>query len=70
MKDLVHSKTYLQALKVGVVTDIADEQSVDEIKKPLLLQDYSDWGRHDAWGPTDIERKYAYLRRGTMQSVE
>ena len=63
-KDLVDFYSYLQALKAGVAAGIASGQSLDEIKKTLLLEDYSEWGMYKVWRTTNIEGMYAHLTRG------
>lgn len=60
---LDHGK-YVKELYESVKSEVEAGTTLDEIKKRLALETYSDWDQFDAWREQNIEGMHSYLISG------
>ena len=66
-EDVAEHRRYLQALYDAVLAAARDGQSLEEMKRSILLEDFSHLGQYDAWRELNIEGMYRQVslhRRG------
>lgn len=66
-QDAIDHRRYLEDLYDAVLHAARAGQSLDEMKRTITLEKYSDWGQYEAWLPMNIEGMYRQVslhRRG------
>lgn len=66
-QDAIDHRRYLDDLYDAVLQAARAGKSLDEMKRTITLEKYSDWGQYEAWLPMNIEGMYRQIslhRRG------
>jgi len=67
-KDVSAGIAYLEELRAAVLEGLKAGQSVDELKKTVLMEKYKDWGSYDQWRELNVEGMARHLvESGTVK---
>lgn len=61
--DIDDSTRYIEDLLAAVGEGMAQGQTLEQLKDSVLMEDYSDWARYDAWRAENVEAAYRSLSR-------
>jgi glyoxylase-like metal-dependent hydrolase (beta-lactamase superfamily II) len=59
--DIDDSTRYLEELLAAVAEGVAAGRSLEELQETVLMEDYADWARYDAWRAENVEGAFLSL---------